>query len=196
MQMESLKTALFEDPLYLYLVLAVAELALVFLWQAGKTRRRAAAMAIPVVLAGAVFVAEAVVVTDREQLTAALREIALDARARGNAASDFQVLATYLDESVQVDLGSHGGKNLDRKRLLEAGRAAAKRFNVRRVELVRPDVQTDGQQATVSFGTIVFYAHKDFGEGRASIRWRLYWARRQGAWRIVRIGPPEFDAGP
>ena len=194
--MEWLKTAVFENPVYLYLALACAEMVLVFLWRAGKTWRTAAAMAVPILLAGAVFVVEAVVVTDREQITAALREIVRDAGARGQAASEFQVLATYLDQNVQVDLAGHGGANLDKDRLLTRARAVAKQFNLRRVELVRPEVQIDEQKARVSFGTIVSYAHKTFGEGRASIRWQLHWAKKGGAWRIVRVDPPEFGTGP
>ena len=79
--MNTITTALFEDPIWIYIALAAAMAALVALWRVWPGRRMAIALLVPPALAAAVIAVSTAVVTDRERLTAAARAIAADVRA-------------------------------------------------------------------------------------------------------------------
>jgi hypothetical protein len=189
--MNSLKAALFENPIYLYIILAITEIVLGSMWHRRRGRRRLAYLAIPIGLAVAIFALEALVVTDREYITDALREIAsevetFDGQPRLEAAS------RYLDESVVVDFGPEaGGMNLTREQALLAARAVLERSPITNVRFMNLDVEVHAEAADARFATFIAFTSEELGPQNASVRWTLRWARRAGGWRIVRVDKPE-----
>jgi len=189
--MESLKTALFEAPLYIYLSLVVAEFVLAAIWYERRSRRLAAWLAAPILLAGMVFGLEALVVTDREQITASLREIAEEVQAGDGSDLRLDTAQCCLDANVRVDLGSgHGGMDLTKSQALEAGRRVIREYGVTHVGFVNLHVDVEDSQAAAHFTTIVTFRSREFGETRTSLIWDVHWTRRDAGWRITRVEKP------
>ena len=191
--MESLKTAFFESPTYVYISLAIAELVLAAIWYERRNRRTAMALAVPVLLAGLVFAVEALVVTDREYITAALQAMAEEAETgSGSDSAEFAAGRKYLDDAVRVDLGgSYGGVNLSKAQTIEAARRVLRQLNVAKVAVPKLVVEVDGRRAKTHFTTIITFTSKELGEQRTSLIWDLQWTKREDGWRITRVEKPQ-----
>ena len=174
--MEWLKGLLFEDPLKLYLVLGVVEVALVAFWYSRRTAGWALSLLGPVAVGGAVAVTAALVVTDRERITSALEAIAAAAEAR-----DLLSAAGHLDpgcEGVRP-----GGRPLTREELIVVGQAALARHPIARIRAGDVDTQIAGANATTTLRTrVTFTTGEQF-----TLRWKVQWARRPAGWRIVAV---------
>lgn len=177
-QMESIERALFEDPLYVYVSLAFVELALVGMWHARRSRGWLASLAVPVVLAVAVFATEKLVVTDREQIHRAMAEIADHVEA-----GSFERVAEYLDEDLA---GAYG----DKDQAVQAGRTALKVYRIQSLRYLNLRVEVDGHQASVRVTTVIEFQGRAAG-GRDVLRWQLGWVKRPEGWRILEVARPE-----
>jgi len=189
--MDKITTALFEDPLYVYISLAIAELVVAAIWYERRTRRTAASLAAPLVLAGAVFALETLVVTDREEIIAALQLIAREAETDEGQAMPMDAARRYLDEQVRVDLADgYGGRNLTRQQAIGAGRSVARELAIRRVKLLKLTVEVDNGRAKAHFTTIITFVASELGQSRTSLIWDVHWLRRDAGWRIIRVEEP------
>jgi hypothetical protein len=172
--MEGLRRALLEDPLYIYIALGFAELALAVVWHEKRTGRAMAALVIPPVLAVAVWALAAAVVTDREEIIAATGTIARDVEAGSVSAAE-----EYLDD----DCGGFGGS---KEGLLDAARAAMKAYPIKKVGFTRVEVTVEEDRAAMHLGTMV-----TLEGGKQPVAWDLQWIKRPAGWRIIEVSEPQ-----
>ncbi len=172
-KVDTITTALYEGAIWLYVMLGVIEAALVALWRARPGRWAAIALPVPLLLAGAVFIVSDAVVTDREQITAAVRAIAKDIQA-----GKTDVLAEYLDDQYS---GFYGTK----PQAVKACESTIVRDGPLVVRFRNLEVQPEDSTAQMQ-ATILIVPSK----GRASglpvkHNWNVRWAKRPQGWRIV-----------
>ncbi len=175
--MESLRRALFEDPLYVYVFLGFVALAMGAMWQGNRSRRWLIAAAVPVVLAIGVFVVERMVETDREKIHAVLAEIS-----EAVTAGDFDRVGQYLDDEL-------GGDYRDKASAVRAGKQALEQFDIKSLRFLNPRLEIDGTSATLGVTTLVEFATQGQA-GRTSLVWTIHWIRRDAGWRIHSVDKP------
>ena len=175
--MEVIKHALFEDPLYLYISLGLAELIVAIIWYERRTGKLAVALVIPAVLAACVFATDCLVVTDREQIIAASAEIARDLKAGSLAAAE-----KYLHEHFT---GFYGTK----QNALSEGRRALEQHKARLVEVADMELVVAGRHAEM-YVTVIFESGAGVLSGqRFSVKWLLRWVKvTEGDKQVWRIG--------
>jgi hypothetical protein len=178
-----MKELFFENPLPIYVALALAEILIAGLWHRGRTRRLAAALLIPPLLAAAAMTLDLLVVTDREKIETALKTIASSVE-RG----DLRACQPYLADDFEGWGGSREGA-------IEAGERAWRTYGIRKVGLSGVKIEVFDSRASVTARSIVTYNAPGFGEGRASLDWTASWALRDGQWRIINVGWPRVSAG-
>jgi hypothetical protein len=177
--MEWLRRALFESPLKLYLLLAVAEMAIAACWYSRRSRRWALALLGPPVLGGIVALTAHLVVTDRERIVAALKDIAASAEA-----GDLTAAAGDLDPTcVGVD---RSGDAIPAPALIALGQRALRTYPVQRVRLRNMVTDIAGANATTRLSTEVTFRT---GE-RFRLNWKVQWAKRPAGWRITAVDLP------
>ena len=170
---DTITTALFEDPVWIYIALAAALAALVALWRVRPGRRTAIALLAPLVLAAAVISVSTAVVTDRERLTAAARAIAADVHA-----GKTDVLAEYLDEAYRGFCGT-------KQQAVITCQAAISRYGLRVLTLRRLEVQPEGLSAEMQATTLIVAARSHAAGRPVQLNWNVRWAKRPQGWRIV-----------
>lgn len=169
--MESLKEMLFEDPTAIYVVLALVWLVLALIWRRYPNRRTAAALAVPFVLAGGVFLLSRLVETDREQITRSVHEIA-EAINEGRYAD----VGAYLEDGF----GISGQRIADIPEAIDLLSRRAGQFRLGQVKVTHVDVVIEGRLADVQVQTMITR-----GDSRkVPVRWDLTWAEDSGRWRI------------
>lgn len=173
---------LFENPLWLYVALAAAELVLGIRWVRVRTRGAAVALAVPAALALAVMTADMLVVTDREKIQAAMKEIAVRLDHR-----DVAGVGQYLADDF-------GGHYVTKDGALRAAQEALKTYNVRNIRASHGEVEMLDTQAKVIVRT-TFDFDSEFGKGSYTLKWRLLWAKRDGQWLIINAEPPQEAQG-
>jgi hypothetical protein len=178
-RMEPLKTLFFENPFYVYVTLGVAELVLTAIWWERRTPRWRQVLLIPPVLAGLVLLVERLVVTDREQLLADVREIA-----RGLEMHQSETLDRYLDDDFR---GYLGGREIDRKAAIETADQAVKGMGVSSVSLRDVEVQVNGATARMRGEAWLTFQAPNIGVGRGRLEWEVVWRKRGGQWRIAEL---------
>lgn len=175
--MDTLRRTFFEDPLYVYIALAFAELVLAAVWYERRTRRALALLAVPVVLAGGAFLLERAVQTDREVIVASAREMA-----EGLSAGDFEPLERYVSRDFHGPLGS-------RDAVLARSRRVIDRYELSAVEVRSVEVTVEGEQAVMTGGTVVEGGYEG-ATFRTLVGWEIDWVREpDGVWRIVAARP-------
>jgi len=185
---DRLKTILFEDPTELYVLLGLLEVVLAFIWAARRTRTAALRLIVPPVLGVLAFGVSELVVTDREEITAALGEIAADCQAGQVARAAF-----YLDPEARVSLPPPvGGVNMAKGPALVAGKAALVGFGVTAVDLGRVKVEVTGEEARVQAVTFIARRRGAADGGKIPLTWDMDWGRRPEGWRILRVRQPKY----
>ena len=172
--METIKTALFEDPFSVYLVLALAAAAIIVLWRTGGRSGGwlAARLLVVAAFAGGVFAIERLVVTDREQIQLALRDIAVSV-----PAGRIDHAMTYLDEKYR-------GWGEFKPGVVLAVKLAVAKYQIQEIRLIgKPPIKVAGKLAECKISAIVLYSF----EGTPSkypMAWNVKWIKRQEGWRI------------
>jgi len=178
-RMESLAEALYEDPLYIYVSLGFAELVLAAVWHERRTRRWALALLGGPILAAAVFLIARAVVTDREQIIQAIREIARDVESGG-----VEKLKIHLDDDFAGDFGSKDDA-------IRAAAGAVRTYNIKYIRVGKPVVKVSGDQATMRLATVVQFSAGGVS-GQTSLLWNVRWIKRGlKAWRIQEVDRPK-----
>ena len=170
-----MKYLLLENPIYVILVLAVVEAALVAAWVIRRERPLLYALAAPPALALAAGLLAALVQTDREQIHQAMQDIAA-----GLEANSLERAENYLDANFAAPLP--GGMSLARQQILAIGRTALDTHRLTSIKLDKVQTQTAGANGTTSVVTRV-----ESAEGVIYITWRIQWAKREAGWRIIRL---------
>ncbi|MFW6133455.1 MAG: hypothetical protein ACOC8F_06115 [Planctomycetota bacterium] len=174
--MDAIRRTLLEDPLYLYVGLALGELVLAAIWYERRTRRTAALLALPVLLTVAAFALERVVQTDRERIHAASRRVAHEL-----ASGDFRALRTHLSADFS-------GRFAPRDRALREARRAVDSYRINHVDVAEATVEVTDDRAEMT-ATVVVSGESGEMSRRYATTWRLSWAREDGVWRIVAADP-------
>ena len=181
--MESLRETFFEDPFYVYVFLALLGLVVVGVWYSRRRTGLLLWLALLGAIGAGVYVLERAVVTDREQIRAALDEMAAAA-----ARQDMDAIARHVDEKFRV-FDSYVGRGLGKAATLLAARGALAMWSIREVRFVgdpEDDLQIDGRShAEGTVRTTLLY-----GKGKLPRRyyraWRLEWVRRADGWKLRR----------
>ena len=173
---DAARKILFEDPLPLWLLLVVVEAVIVAVWLARRAPRWKLAMGIPLLLGGASALTAHLVVTDREYIAAALREMAA-----GAEAGDFEPVERHLHKDCRMP--RVGRPDLDRQALLGRCKGAQRRYKVDRVKPTGIVTLDDGDAAVTNLWTTVGLAS---GE-QFRLRWRFKWARTDEGMRVIEV---------
>jgi hypothetical protein len=184
--METIETALFEDPLVIYVILALAAAAVIALWRTGGRSGRwlAARLLIVAVLAGGVFAIERLVVTDREQIQLALRDIASSV-----PAGRIDHAMTYLDDKY-IGWGSSRVVPAGAARAVVAAavKLAVANYQVRGIKIGKPQIKVTGKLAECKVVASITYVSE--GSLIPHIQtWKIEWIKRPEGWRIKGAKP-------
>lgn len=189
--MNLITTTLFEDPFVIYVLAGLAAVALVVFW---RTQSRAGGwlgvrLLIVAAVAGGAFGLERLVVTDREQIYAALRDIA-----ESVPAGRIDHAVTYLDDSYR---GWGAAKRNPRIRALLAKviNEAVARFKVEHIALMgEPKLEfsddlADGAKLAKCTVTMVITYTYGGKQAKYPMTWKLDWIKRREGWRIEGAEP-------
>jgi len=176
---DSLKTALFEEPLGIYIALGAAEVVLLLIWRARRTKRTAAALAAGPILAGIVLLVATLVVTNREQIQSACDEIA-----EAVNHSDPATVERYLDENF-------AGPYRPTEKAIRLADKAIRRYNLNAISLKILNLEFTDRQATMKLRTWVRVGITgDEVVGQAVLDWKIFWIKRPDGWRIIEVDRP------
>ena len=176
--MQKLKTAFFEDPTYVYVALVVALVVLAAVWYERRTRRVAMLLLVPPALAAAVFALEALVVTDREQIVAAAKDIAASVEA-GN----FGGILKHLDEDFTASLEGLTAGKADVQTVVARQTA---RYRITHIGFSKTDVEVGSGRARMRVVTIITWSY-----GRSPLLWDVLWVKTPHGWRIRHVAEPQ-----
>jgi hypothetical protein len=178
---DSLTSIFLEDPTYVYAALALVWVVLAIVWRRNPTRRGAAMLVVPLLLAAVVFLVSHFVVTDREAIENSIHQIA----ALVND-GDIEPIGAYLDddfEAASLDIRTRDQAIQRLKSRVGGGQDAG-------VNVAWIGCHVEGKFAAVEVQTWVFY-----GARRAPVLWRMTWVKVDGRWRIRSVDDYAVDMG-
>ncbi len=175
--METMKSLFLEDPTTLYVILGVAMLGLLLGWHYRRQKILLKLAALPILLAGGLFILDAAVMTDREELHRDIRNLAERVEAR-----QIDGALEYLDPNYR---GFRG----DREGLANAIRVDSRMDDLEEIRIGNFSVDVHGRQATMRVQSVL----KVSGSyaGTYALNWTLYWIKRPEGWRIEEIKEPQ-----
>lgn len=169
--MEGIKHTFFEDPTYAYVALGLAVVVLAAIWFERRDHRLLLGMLAPLAVAGAVFLVERMVVTDREEIIAVSGRIA--AHIEGGQVEE---AAAWLDDGPL-------GIWESREAAIKQAEAFLHEHPIQRVALSRHDVEVQGRRATMKVTTVIEFGGQGTGQ-RVLLAWDLEWVKLASGWRI------------
>jgi len=181
--MESIKAVLLEDPFSLYVALAIVFVATAAICHERRSRKAPLLLAIPLVLAAAIFSIERLVVTDREKIASAAEEIARSFE-EGNAAA----ILKHLDEDFKA---SFQGKTVSKADVRAIAEATRTRYGISRIKVTKFTTEIESNRAENHAVTLITY-HYQGATNRTSYVWELTWIKRPEGWRILRVREPQM----
>lgn len=184
--MDTIKSVLFENPLAIYIVLALAEVVLGWMWYTRRDRRLVRWLLVVPAVGLVVGLTAWLVVTDNEKIQRNLKDMSAAV-----VAGDIDALGTYLDATCYAPVG---GSSIDRKELLDRGREVISRYQVRQIKLESIDTAISGPNASTLLGTRIYLSN--FITDSIAITWKMQWGKRDGQWRLtaVQIDKPSMLA--
>jgi len=177
--METLKTSLFEDPFTIYIILGAIAAGLIVTWRTANRSSRWVAtwLLVVAILAGGTFAIERLVVTDREQIRLALKDIA-----ESVPAGRIQHAMTYLDDK-------YFGWGKFKPGAALAVKVAVARYDVQKISLLgKPAISLEGKLAECKVSVIITYKFES-EPTRHLMAWNVEWIKRPEGWRIQRAEP-------
>lgn len=182
-----MKSLLFEDPFWLYGFLLLAGIVLVVRWYRTRERRHALWVLAPAGLGVLVFALATLVVTDREKIQAATREIVSHVQGRRAEA-----IAPYLDQEFRA---TFQGRGMDPAQAMAQLREALARGGVGEVVIKESEVEVKGPEAHQRLFTLI-ELRGGLGQGRLPVHWQIHWVRSGGRWRIYEVAEPRIGLTP
>ena len=170
----------FENPLYVYVALALSEVVLVALFFERRSRRAACLLLVPAALAGVVALVAHLVRTDREKIIAAARDIA-DAVEAGQ----FDRIAAHLDDDFSASLD---GRTVTKAQTVAVCTTVVKRWDITAVTFHNVTVEVTGDRAKMHLTT--FISFKAAGPRRTGVIWDVRWIRRSDKWLLLEAEEP------
>ena len=178
--METLRQVFFENPLNVYVTLAFAELVLAGIWYQRRTPRRAMALLAPLLLAAATALTAHLVVTDREQIAAALKKMAGHVLDDNSAA-----LQEYIDEDYRGLIAN------DKAGLMVRATATLGRLRFESIKLKSTEIDVSGKKANAKFTAEVVLTDHVLGGRPIPTHWEFLWVKTDDRWRILQIKTPQ-----
>ena len=177
--MSFLDEHVFGEPGYTYGVLAVATIVLFVRWYYGRTRKKAVAMLVPVVLAGVVMICDRLVETDREQILATTEALAheFDANADGRFA--------LLERTLADGYRGYGGDKAD---VLELARAQRESRPIQSVGISEPQLKITGKHAEMEVTSVIHLGGNL--SGTYALAWKVFWIKTPAGWQIDEVKEP------
>lgn len=182
--MDSISYYVFENPLWVCLVLGMVELGLFARWRQGRTRGQALAMLGPVTLAAIVLILAMAVETDREQIMKMAAEIAADVQSDRSEA-----LQKYLDDKF---VGYYEGAALNRTTVLVTSKAAKRAHSVSKIRILDAQVTVEGKWATMK-APVRMEISQSIMTGDITVLFKLKWVKRPQGWRLIEAAEPELQ---
>jgi hypothetical protein len=171
--------AFLENPIYVYMVLALALIALAAVWYERRSRRVLAVMLVPVVLAAVVAVLDWAVVTDREKIEAAADKIA-----EAISSHQYEQMLPYIDRDFTARVPLLGVR-MDRSDVVAACKAQVARHQVSSIATGKVEVTLSGRDATMVARTMVHWSAQ--GAQKMPMVWTIRWIRRPDGWKVLEV---------
>jgi hypothetical protein len=184
--MEAIKTALFDNPLPIFIALAPLELIFLIAFARRRTLRRGLLLATPSVLAGIVCLTSWLVPTDRKAILAAATAICADIQAGKRDA-----LEAKLDGNFS---GVYAGARLDKQDAIRAAKSLKEGLQITRMLLVPPAsrIEVHGERAWMTAVILMSGTSEFLGSGNGRVTIDLVWIKGpDGVWRILESKEPQ-----
>jgi len=163
---------------------ALAALGLVLLLFVGRRMehaRRGRLWIAWMLLTAGLFLLQKAVVTDREEIRAALGRLIQAVESEDTRAIGELIASDYSDETF------------DREALMSWVEGQLQQVRVDDTIVIRWDASVSDDRAELRFRAFAAIDHAQVGAGRASGEWLLRWKRDATGWRITSMRPVEFD---
>ena len=183
--MEAIKTALFDNPLPIFIALAPLELIFLIAFLRRRTLRRALLLATPSVLAGIVCLTSWLVPTDRKAILAAANAICADIQAGRKDA-----LEAYLDGKFA---GVYENAPIDKSSAVVLAKSVKESLQITRVLLLSPrcTIEVNGDRANMTAVVLITGSSDLLGSGNGTVTFDLLWIKGpDGVWRILESKDP------
>ena len=181
-----MKSLLFEDPFWLYGILGIAFLVLLTSWWRNRDRAHTLRLAVPAGLIGLLFLVSTLVVTDREKIQRATRDVAAAVQA-----GDVDRVAVWLDRELQA---TYHGTALNRAQAVARLRSVLGQVRVATVKIQKNEIAVKGPRAFQRLLTWIEVTGRAV-QGRVPVRWRVHWVRTASGWRIYEVEEPRIGVG-
>lgn len=174
--MEALKTALFENPLGIYIALAIVGASGLVSYQTWRTLRSTWPTAVALVAGAMVFAVSTLVVTDREKIRATCDEIAEAISSRNTVVVEF-----FLDKDFA---GWRQART--RKKAIRWITGNLEEYRVTSVEFKILDLNVRDDLATMLVRSDI--TSETFPAMR--LNWRVVWIKRSTGWLVYKVNGP------
>lgn len=180
--METLQTALFENPLGIYIALAIVGLLGLISYKSFRTLKSAWPAWGALAAGAAVFAVSTLVVTDREKIQIACDEIVQAVNDR-----DMVALEQFIDEDFSgMEYLSGTREGLTRKEALRRLNRDLEEVKVTKVTLTILDLKVDDKRANMLVQSDIASKTIPF----VRLKWRVEWIGRSATWRVARVAGP------
>jgi len=173
---ETFKTALLEDPFWIYVALGLIEAILLLVWRARRTRRSAWTLVFPSAAAAVVLGISTLIATDREQIRSACDQIVAAVEDR-----DMRTAGSFLDEDFSGPYGPRADAILWVDTNVETHDVTTVMYKIL-------DLEIRGEEASMRLRTWV--TTRTYG--RIPMDWRITWTRRGRGWLISSASEPDM----
>ena len=179
--MEALKIALFENPLGIYIALAMIGALGLVSYQNWRTFKSAWPTVVALVVGAAVFTISTLVVTDREQIRAACEKIANATSSRNTVIVEFLLDKDFTGLS-ETQTPGNAIRRLDSE--LKTYRVTDVRYKILELN-VRNDMATMLVRSDITSETVP----------AMRMNWRIIWIKRSTGWLVYKVSGPVIADG-
>lgn len=172
---------LFERPLSIYIALVFISLILGVFWVTSRNKKLLLAILIAVVLGGIVGLVAHLVVTDREIIIAAAKDIAQCVQDK-----QYDRILPHIDEDFR-------GRILDRRiskgTIAAIARSSVRQHSVLTIKFTRGEVEINGDTAEMDCRTMIIYGKEN---AKSPLSWDVTWIKRDDRWLVKSLDGPGF----
>ncbi|MHC4294257.1 MAG: hypothetical protein ACYSTL_01585 [Planctomycetota bacterium] len=170
----------FENPLKIYIALGLIELVCVIVFLVRRTGKSALALLVPLGLAGIVALVAYLVVTDREQITAAVHDIA-----NAIVTAQPERIPPYLDEQFTAHLF---GESVRKNEIKAVCNSSIKKWGISEIKFHNMRIEVENRDAKFHVNTFITFS--EHGGGRHPLIWDATWVKRGKKWLVLNVREP------
>ena len=175
--MDAIKHLLFEDPLYI--ALGAIEIVLALWWRSSRSRRVAFATLAPPLVGICLWIVSTCVVTDRERLMIATKEISTRLMR-----DDWNGVGEFLADDF-------GGYFRSRQEAIETAKLSKERYGVTAIHPEIRKTELFEGRAKMNVRTVIQIGNAEVA-GAFTVDWVVDWAIRDGNWRVTSVDEPKI----